>query len=282
MSWRRIRKAAKRIGRKAAPIRVKAGRVITPVLSAAAGFVAGPVGSAVITAAGAEIGRYSRATQARAEGQHDRARALGRGERKRLWTYGAVGGGVGALASGVTTAALGGGVLDVAAATGGGQGGASLLGASGTVFAKSAAVTTLPGGLTAAQLAAVPSVKAAAAVPAAAPVTFPGGLTAAQLAAVPGVPQAAAAASPMGSGFFTTLGTLALQEGLKQLFPPQAPRPQFPTNDAPSGGNPNGSDQPGDPEVSPNAGLRDPGQETSSGWKWAAAAALAVAAVASA
>jgi len=130
-----FRKSLKRLGRKTAKIHVKVGRVLTPVVAAGASFIGGPVAGAAVTAAGAEASRYFRATQARHEGQRDRARALGRGERKRVAIYGGIATGAGALGSGLTTALQGGTLGQSLSAGLFGQGGSSILGNTQTLFA---------------------------------------------------------------------------------------------------------------------------------------------------
>ncbi len=129
------KKFFKRLGRKTAKIHVKVNRVFTPVVAAGAGFFFGAPGAAAVTAAGAEASRYFRATQARNEGQHSRARALGRGERKRVAIYGAAAGGAGMVGAGLTTA-FGGGTLGQSVSSGlFGQYGSHILGNTGTIFA---------------------------------------------------------------------------------------------------------------------------------------------------
>ncbi len=141
-----LRKYFKRLGRKTAKVNVKIGRVLTPVVSVAAGFVGGPALSAAVTAGGAAAGGYWRATQARNEGQYDRARALGRGERKRVAVYGAIGGGAGSLGSGAYTLATGGTITQAIGTTFLGQGGAQLLGVPGHNFFGTATQNQLAAG----------------------------------------------------------------------------------------------------------------------------------------
>ncbi len=133
-----LRKWVKRVGRKAAPVAYKVGRVVTPVAGAVAGYFAGPVGGAVVGAIGGSAGYYARATTARAEGTRGRAaRELGRGERKRQFIYGLAGGAAGALGSGVTALAAGQGVGTAATSTLFGQGGQQLLFGGSAVLAPS-------------------------------------------------------------------------------------------------------------------------------------------------
>ncbi len=136
-----LRKWVKRVGRSAAPVAYKVGRVVTPVVGAVAGYFAGPVGGAVVGAIGGSAGYYARATAARADGTTGRAaRELGRGERKRQFIYGVAGGGVGSLASGLTTAFMGGTAGQSIGAGLAGQGGSQLLGGGATIFTKAGPV----------------------------------------------------------------------------------------------------------------------------------------------
>ncbi len=127
----------KRLGRKTAKLSTKINRVAVPIISAGAGAIGGAPAAAAVTAIGAQASYYFRATQARNEGQMGPdARARGRGERKRVAIYGAVGGGAGMLGSGVYTLASGGTLAQALGTTAFGQGGKALLfGSEGTIFA---------------------------------------------------------------------------------------------------------------------------------------------------
>lgn len=129
----------KRLGRKTAKLSTKINRVAVPIVAAGAGALGGAPAAAAVTALGAQASYYFRATQARNEGVMGRdARARGRGERKRVAIYGAIGGGAGMLTSGVYTLASGGTISQALGTTAFGQGGKALLfGSEGTIFAKS-------------------------------------------------------------------------------------------------------------------------------------------------
>jgi hypothetical protein len=131
-----LRKSLKKLGRKTAKVSAKINRVTTPIASAAAGFLYGAPGAAAVTAIGAQSGYYFRSTQARDEGITGRsARALGRGERKRVAIYGAAGGGAGMLTSGIVGLTRGASLLEAGGHTLFGQSGAQILGLSNnTVF----------------------------------------------------------------------------------------------------------------------------------------------------
>ncbi len=189
----------KRLGRKTAKLSTKINRVAVPIVSAGAGLVGGAPAAAAVTALGAQASYYFRATQARNEGlQGKAARDRGRGERKRVAIYGAVGGGVGMLGSGAANLIAGKSFSSALGATVFGQGGAQLLGIDNTLFAKNA----IDGSnfVTAANLA---SQKAS---------PVPGLVTQSQLSSVlagGSTPTEAAAATAGGSG-----GTLAKSLGL--------------------------------------------------------------------
>lgn len=137
-----LRKTLKKIGRKTAAIHVKINRVAVPVVAAAGTYFGGPVVGAAVTAVGASASTYFRATQARNEGTFGReARALGRGERKRVALYGAAGTGAG-WATSIAVGALG--------YAGSGAAGNALAGTSGS----SALFGPQSSALTAAQIAA--------------------------------------------------------------------------------------------------------------------------------
>lgn len=189
----------KKIGRKTAKIHTKINRVFVPVASAAAGFIGGAPAAAAVTAAGAQASYYFRATQARNEGKmgHD-ARALGRGERKRVAIYGAAGGGAGMLGSGAANLIAGKSLSSALGATVFGQGGSNILGIDNAVFAKT---PTPPAIVTAGNLG---SIKGS---------SVPGLVTQSQLAASlkGGAAEAiGAAAAPVAGGGTTSTLTTAL------------------------------------------------------------------------
>jgi len=212
-----IGKYFKRLGRKTAKIHTKINRVATPIAAAAAGYFAGAPGAAAVTAIGAQSGYYFRATQARNEGTKGRAaRELGRGERKRVAIYGAIGGGAGMLGSFGTSLIAGKGLGNSLVALGLGQSGAELTGA-GSIFSKSTSgtsqfVTTanlaaqkstgVPGLVTQAQLSQTLSGGAAEAAGAGA-----GGssLGAKLLGTIPAVLNAYSTARPASSGAAGTI-----------------------------------------------------------------------------
>lgn len=121
------RKFFKRLGRKTAKVHKQINRIATPLVAAGASYFGGPVAGAAVTAAGAQASYYFRATEARDKGIRGRsARELGRGERKRVAIYGAIGTGTGALASGASSLIAGKTFGQSLLATGFGQGGAEL------------------------------------------------------------------------------------------------------------------------------------------------------------
>lgn len=129
----------KRLGRKTAKLHTKINRVVVPVVAAGAGAIGGAPAAAAVTALGAQASYYFRATQARNEGLMGRdARARGRGERKRVAIYGAIGGGAGMLGSGAANLIAGKSFSSALGATFFGQGGAQILGIDNAFFAKSA------------------------------------------------------------------------------------------------------------------------------------------------
>ncbi len=207
----------KRLGRKSAKVATKINRVATPVAAAAAGYLYGAPGAAAVTALGATAGRYSRATQARNEGIKGReARALGRGERKRVAIYGAIGGGAGMLGSGVTGLIRGESLLNAGGQALFGQHGSQLLGIAGnTIFTPAAPTSGLSGIVTAGNFAAQKAV------------AVPGLVTQAQLAPAltGGAAEAAGAGSSgasLGSKLVATLPSLigALGKGVPMATTP--------------------------------------------------------------
>ncbi len=190
-----LRKYFKRLGRKSAKVHKVVNRVITPAVAAGAGFFGGPAAAAAVTAGGAELGRYFRATEARNAGQYSRARALGRGERARVWTYGGIAGGAGSLGAGVTTLAAGG--------TFGQAVGSTFLGVGGHALVGGGSILT-PGTLG--------SAKPAALLGASVPTVDPAhtGLTWQTINGVPVYAPATAGGSPMmGLSGLTPTGQLA-------------------------------------------------------------------------
>ncbi len=224
----------KRLGRKTAKVSVKVNRVTTPIVAAAAGYFYGAPGAAAVTAIGAESGRYFRATQARDEGVTGRsARALGRGERKRVAIYGAIGGGAGMLGSGITTLARGYSVPQALGNTLFGQSGGHILGIGGTVFDAAPSSSGLSSIVTAGNFAAQ---KAS---------IVPGIVTQSQLAPslVGGTSELAGAGTGGASTGAKLLGTLPTLLGALGKGIPTAPQPGV--NPSPYGSWPNPQDYQG-------------------------------------
>jgi hypothetical protein len=223
-----LRKSLKRIGRKSAKTLVKVNRGITVGAAAVGTYLGGPVVGAAVTAAGAVNGQYLRATQARNEGVTGRqARALGRGERKRVATYGAAAMGVG-MATAVTVGALG--------YAGSGAAGNALAGTTGSsaLFGSQTATASL----TAAQLAA--NAPTQFTVPGVGQFTLPMSQAAATANATGGAFVGTQALAPVGAGAGLTAGeilgaTNTAYEAYKKLLPGQ-PAPVPPTGGKRGGG----------------------------------------------
>lgn len=136
MSLKRLRKKAKKYGRKVLAVGAKVSRVARPVVAAAAGYFGGPVAAAAVTAASHYGQQYQAAAGARGKGIRGReAREIGRKEAQRTTKYSLAAGTLGVVGSGVTSALAGGSFFGGAAA---GQGGAALLGGN-TIFGSAAA-----------------------------------------------------------------------------------------------------------------------------------------------
>lgn len=210
-----LRKWVKRVGRKAAPVAYKVGRVVTPVVAAAGSFIGGPVVGAAISGIGGSAGYYARATAARADGTRGRAaRELGRGERRRQFIYGMAGSGVGSAAAGVVAAAGGATFGQTVGAVAFGHGGSELLGIGGTIFSPTTTLPTGFGGVTGSQAAAASkafgggvSAKEAAAASAA----FGGGISPAQSAAAAAAFSGASAGTGPSAATLLGVGSTALQ-----------------------------------------------------------------------
>lgn len=127
----RLRRKIKHYSRKALDLGGKVSKVARPLVSAAAGYFAGPAGVLAVNAISHYGQQYQVASGARGEGIRGReARQLGREAAQRTTMHSLIAGGVGSLASGVTSAFAGGSFLGGAAA---GQGGSALLGGT-TIF----------------------------------------------------------------------------------------------------------------------------------------------------
>lgn len=263
-----LRKFVKRVGRKAAPVAYKVGRVVTPVVGAVAGYFAGPVGGAVVGAIGGSAGYYARATAARADGTRGRAaREMARGERKRQFIYGVAGGAAGSLGSGLVTAFSGGTVGQSVSAGLLGQGGSHLVGSGGTMFsAKSAAAlgpsVATPGAGAAAPTLVWQSVPGGGMIyaPAGVGTTVPGTMTSAGILA--GVPVSTQMAQAAAAGIpWSEIAGGALAVGSKFLPGPTPTTSGGSTPGKPPGENAGGYDgSGGNPFGTINAdGTRSPG-----------------------
>lgn len=249
-----LRKQLKKLGRKVIPIHEKyVTRWARPAVTAAASYLLSPVVGEAFNYGTHHLHQKVNQVTQRAEGTTGLAsRQQARAQANRTTMYGHIAAGVSAIASGITTAAMGGNFFTGLA----GQGGAKVLGSTATIYGSATAV---PAGIA---NAAVPTVDAAhsglvmsnvggvhAFVPAGVGAPVMGG----GLATLPPAAQAAAAAAAAGGGggFWTTLGTTLLTtaatRAISQAAMPQdsnKPAMTFPTRDG--GAMPPGSDSPGE------------------------------------
>ncbi len=178
----------------------KAAPYITAVAAAGASYFGGPVAGAAVGAIGSEASYRLRKEYGREVGESYKTRSQkARSVRRRAAVAAGIGLGVGAVASGITTAALGGTFAQSAGSAALGQGGSQLLGSA----AGPGLYTSTPYSSTSFSLASFGASAPSAAFPQGGLVTS---LASVEAAASPATAASAAAASS-GPGIWTTLAT---------------------------------------------------------------------------
>lgn len=142
MSWKRIRKRFKKIGRKVLKVHAKVGKVVRPVGAAAATALLGPGGGAAFLAITHYPQQYAAAAGARGDGiKGHAARTYGRSVAQRSLKYGIYGAGAGLLGA-VAVGGLGAAPLGLVGQPAIGGSGAGVLGMSNPFMASPAVTTT--------------------------------------------------------------------------------------------------------------------------------------------